>query len=138
MNSIIDQIIQIKVSVDDGRKDSIVAQYELNQIEKVLKAAKDEVKELALIEADNYSEKTFEHKGFIIERRAGRKIYDFNNIASYQIKKKELKDIEAKAKAAYDSYSKGGIFIDEETGEQIEPPVVKYTSDVLVIKKSDL
>ena len=120
--------------VDEGDIDAIVTLSKISKLEKLLKEVKAQVYEQALQVADEYPEKTFSHSGLIIEKRAGRKVYDFKQIPTWNDLNTSLKDFEKKCKGAYDAWSKGTVLVDEETGEQIPLPGVKNTKDVLVIK----
>jgi len=120
--------------VDEGEVDAIVTLSKISKLEKLVKEAKAQVYEQALQVAEEYPEKTFEYKGLVIEKRSGRKVYDFKQIPTWNDLNTRLKDFEKKCKGAYDAWLKGTFLVDEETGEQVPLPGVKNTKDVLVIK----
>jgi hypothetical protein len=91
------------------------------------------VYEIALKEAEKYSEKTFEHKGVKVEKRNGSKLWNFKGIQEWNELNEQRKSKEELYKSAYDNYSKGVQMVDE-NGEQIPIPVVTYGKDVLVLK----
>ncbi|TNE74969.1 hypothetical protein EP331_00320 [bacterium] len=124
-------------SVENGNSDSIVTLAKITNLEKALKDCKDQVYLTALEEAEKYPEKTFEHKGVKVEKRAGRKVYDFKNIQEWNNLNQNVKLFESKSKAAYDAYQKGLKMYDEETGEEIPIPSVYNTKDVLVLRYAD-
>lgn len=127
-------INNLKQRTLDGHQDGIVSYAILLDIEKNSKLSKDEVKVVALEEADNYSEKSFEHKGLYVERRNGAARWDFKGIAEYETFKIEEKSLVNELKARHALYLKGRISYDEETGEQLPIPSVKYSEDSIIIK----
>lgn len=134
VNDIMDYLVNVEEVVQNGTLDPIVSLSIINMIEKAVKDVKATVYDAALIEAQNYAEKTFEHNGIKVERRNGRKVYDFKGIEEWNAMNEQRKIKEATYKAAYESYQRGNIMVDEETGERIPIPVVTNTKDVLVIK----
>lgn len=80
-----------------------------------------EIKDLAILEASKHPEKQFNVFGAKIQYREGAGRWDFKNLPDWNDKKKELETIEDKHKAAYQAWQRGGMYVDEETGEQIQP-----------------
>lgn len=137
IEGILHYVRDLTESVENGNSDPIVTLAKINEVEKLIKQSKDIVYESALIEAENYSEKTFIHKGIKVERRSGRNVYDFKSIPEWVGLNESVKNKEKIYKSAYDAYQKGTKMFDEDTGEEIPVPVVKFTKDTLVIKYAD-
>ena len=134
MNDIELEIAELVEQVEEGNADAILAYKELSSIAKVLDQAKKQVSIIAVNEARSYGQKSFEHEGMKCELRSGRKVWDFKGIPEWAEMTKAIKDKTEQYKGAYSAWEKGGSVFDEETGEQIPIPKVKYTDDVLVIK----
>lgn len=75
-----------------------------------------------------------EYKGSTFEFRNGRKTFDFKGIEEVEIAKDNAKEIEAKYKAAWEMKQKGLAPVDEDTGEVLQVPTVKYGKSVMVVK----
>lgn len=82
-------------------------------------------------DAINYNN---EYKGYKIELRNGRKIFDYSEIKEIADKKTEIKELENKAKLAFEAKQKGILNIDED-GVEIQLPAVKYTASSIIVKK---
>lgn len=133
IEGIINYLADLVESVENGNSDSIVTLAKLNNVEKVLKECKAAVYACAREEAENYPEKTFNYKGVKVEKRTGRKVYNFKHIPEWVEATKAVKDKESRYKAAYDAYQKG-VTMSDENGEVVPVPEVNYTDDVLVLK----
>lgn len=136
INGIINYLRDLTESVEDGNDDPIVVLAKIGNVEKVMKECKDAVYLHALTEAEKYPEKTFTHKGVKVEKRAGRKVWNFKEIEEWQSIEKSRKEKENLYKAAYDAYTKGVEMVDED-GVKIPIPAVTNTKDVLVLKYAD-
>lgn len=90
-------------------------------------------KKQALIEAENY-EKDFQLKGYQFEKKNGRAMYNFKGIKAWAELESKKKEVEARAKNAFNAYKLGNTSISED-GEVNELPIVTFTSDVLSVKK---
>lgn len=123
---------KVKQAVD-GEIEALLVLAELKEQKKQIESWIKEVEEIALDDALNY-EKTFDLHGFKFERRAGGQYYDFSKIPAWAEKKNELKEVEAKAKAAYSSY-KQGLLTATEDGEEVMLPEVKHKKDSLIVKR---
>lgn len=99
---------------------------------KRIKALEDEFKELQRDFFDKFDKKELE--AYKIEKRQGRKMYDFSKCKSWSSKKEEMALIEKKLKV--NSELDIIEYIDQETGELItlEVPEIKYGKDVVVFK----
>ena len=123
-------------SVENGDSDSMITLSRLSAVEKAIKECKDKVYQTALTDAEKYPEKSFTYEGLTVEKRNGRKIYNFKEIEEWNDIKSQLTKKEIMYKAAFDAWQKGLKVFDEETGEEIPIPIVTTTRDVLVIKES--
>lgn len=111
---------------------------ELEQIRSVCERCSQDIKEWksekeAEISGDaiNYNN---QYKGYKIELRNGRKIFDYSGIKEITEKKNEIKELENRAKVAFENRQKGILNIDED-GCEIELPIVKYTASSVILKK---
>ena len=123
------QIREIEQQVNDGEFDEISGYIYLDEIEREVKRAKDNIKSLAIDKAELNSAKKFEHHGYIVEV-CNRSTYDYKHIKSWVDKKKELSEIEKKAKISLEQ----NMNIDMETGEVYEPAHKQTTTFLKIIK----
>lgn len=114
-------------SVEDGHEDALVVFAELSNAEKIIKQAKEQIKEQALEEAKDY-DKTFQLKGHTFEFRNGGRMYDYKHISKWVELTNSRKELEELSKQAL----KQEIYDSE--GVQVEPPIVTYRSDSLIVK----
>lgn len=111
---------------------------ELEQIKKVCDQCTQDIKDW---KSENESEISGDainynnqYKGYKIELRSGRKIFDYSGIKEIAEKKKEIKEMELKSKAAFEARQKGILNIDED-GAEIDLPTVKYSASSIIVKK---
>lgn len=116
----------------NGNIKSLPVLAELKQQEKRFKSLIEEIMPTALDEAETY-EKNFTMDGYSFEKKNGATRYDFKCIPEWAEKHQELKAIELKAKAAYNSY-KQGLTTSTDDGEVIALPKVMNNRDSLTIK----
>lgn len=121
-------------SVKNGEKRALIAYATLKRYNDLINNGLNQIKDLALDEAKLYGTNNFNENGFNFEYRNGSTRYSYKNIAIWNEKNKELKEIEQKAKHAFLSKQKNMI-ISDENGEVIELPDITYTPDVLIVKK---
>lgn len=92
------------------------------------------------------NEKTYKGNGYKFTVRGGSTRYYFTDIpevvdAKYDLEKsfhfKKLKEVEQKYKTAFLMKQKNQIMVDEETGEVVDPSLVKvvYSPDTLSVKR---
>lgn len=136
-NDVINYLARVEHQVEEGQTDVFVMLHTINKIEKLVKDLKSNIMNIALQEAEMYDEKTFNHKNLTIEKRNGRKTYSFKHIEEWSNLNTQIKDYEAKLKHSYDSYLKNVVAVNEETGEALPIPEVKYSQDTLIIKSND-
>lgn len=120
---------RIAEEVQSGELDSLQAFAILKSYENDLKAAMAIVKPLAIEDSELHGT-NFTHRGYRFERRNGKIIYDFSDIQDIVNLKAQVKELEMQSKQALKH-----TIVDDTTGEQIQPPKVKFASDVLICKK---
>jgi len=104
---------------------------ELTESLNLIKSFKEEHFDEIVNEAEAYGG-TF--GGYEIKQRSGRRILSYKNISEYVEAKNQLKLIEDKYKAVFESKLKGLINVNED-GEEMEVPSVSYAKSSLAIKK---
>lgn len=99
------------------------------------------IEEIKAFESENYNEIEAEAKeyqneygGASFEFRNGRKTFDFNGIEEIKEAKEHAKKVESKYKSAWEMKQKGLAPVDEETGEVLQVPTVKYGKSVMIVK----
>jgi hypothetical protein len=128
MNNIEQQLSASVQSVIDGEINPLEVYGNLKMLEKHLAKCIDEIKECVFIEADKWSDKTFEDAGFKFTKTDGRALYDFKGLSMWEKTKSELKKIEDMAKASAQNQLKFKTALVTEDGEVIEPCKITYTS----------
>lgn len=123
--------------VKEGLESPLKVLAELKMLKTELELAISEVEPLAFKEVENYPQKNFKEFGYNFEFRSGAKTYDFSKIKEWSDLKDSMKKKEALYKMAASAYEKGTQVFDDETGEQIPIPLVKYSKPSLIIKKND-
>ena len=118
--------------VIDGEVDPIVTYAEMKQYKKDLDESLKIIEDVAREEALKFGEKNFVHKGWKIEVRNGATRYSFKNIQEWNDKQKELKDLEAKYKHAYQSAQKGLTTLSED--EILQLPETTTSKESIIIK----
>ena len=92
---------------------------ELSILEKYVKSSREEISIFEKNEFNKYSkEELIEMK---IKMSGGGYSYDYSHIKEWADKKKELSDIEDKAKTAFKQSLNNSTFFDNDTGEEIIP-----------------
>lgn len=133
MQKIKEQLSNTVQEVLDGNFDPLEAYVELDQLKKYIEKCIEEVKPVAITDAQKYPEKTFVNKGYEISYNEGRRSYDFSKIQRWKEQQIKLKAIEDMAKQAAEMYGKSTNLVDE-NGEVIQPCIVKHSSPFLTIK----
>lgn len=138
MENLKEQLSQTLTNVEqaiEGNYSAFKGKFELDLLVKELQSIQKEVNEIAVQEASDYPEKTFEMDGLKIEKRNGSRRFDFKNCAVWTTKQTELKNIERSLKNAFELYQQGKVVADE-NGEELEIPKVTYGSDVVIVKEA--
>ena len=110
MDKIEEYIANKLTDVENGNSEAILLFAELDGLEKLIKAAKAQIKGEALDEATEYG-KSFELKGYSFELRAGRRNYDYSHIPKWvelNNSRKQLEELSKKAEETeiYDAMEK--------------------------------
>jgi hypothetical protein len=71
--------------------------------------------------------------GVRVQLNNGRRNYKFDHIHAWRELSDKMKAVEESAKMAAEAYSKGKSFVDESTGEIIEPAVVKLSKPYITV-----
>ena len=125
--------IQLVEDTENGVESPFKAMAILNELAEEIKQCQKQIKPIVVLEAEKY-DKTFEKDGFKMERRNGRRTFNYKTIPDWVQKEKEKKEIEDTAKEMYSLYEKGKLVVDPDTGEMPPLPECKYSEDVVVIK----
>ena len=110
-------------------KTSSKKKAKVKKVDTKIKQVKKNVDDLVIEEAAKYSTKTFTTFDAEVTLKNSASRYDFSNIPEIVTKELELKALKDKHKAAIKS-----DVIDLDTGELIEPPIVKGGKEVVSIK----
>lgn len=129
-----DYFEQLTEQAKEGYESPLKAFIELKKELDRLSKLQDSIKMSAIQEAANEPEQ-FERFGAKITylSSAGSR-WDFSLLSDWKEKKKELEEIESKHKSAYQAWQRGGVYVDSETGEQIEPAAYKHGNPTIQIK----
>ncbi len=128
-------IKQLVQDVLDGNESGLVALAILREEAKIIAECIKKVEPTAIYEADTYTEKSFQYRGYSFEKRSGGESYSYKHIPKWVEAKDKLTDIEAQSKAAYKN-KKIGMMSATTDGEEIILPEVTQRKDSIVIKKS--
>lgn len=114
-----EDIYTLRDAVLNEESNALSAYVMMKEFEKDLALILKQVQPLALEEAKTYENTSFEAFGakITVKKAAGR--WDFKHIPQWEKAKETLKDVEEKAKSAYNN--KGFGMIVNEEGEVIEP-----------------
>ncbi len=118
--------------VMDGKFSPYKALHFLKDYQKVIKE-QIEIVEIEAFNQAQYEDKTFEKDGFKIEKRNGRKTWNFKGCESFLKANDELEKIKSDLKANFTQWEKGKQVVDE-NGEIGEVPQVTYAKDSLIVK----
>ena len=131
---IIQKVDELAEAWRSGAVDALAFYITLNRLEKHLAAVKEEVKNYAIIQADQWHEKSFSYFGATIEKKAAAGRWDYKGIKAWTEAKANLTAIEERAKAAYQASQKFGMQSATADGEEIELPTYTAGSDIIAIK----
>lgn len=118
-----DDIYTLRDAVLKEEANALSAYVALKEMEKDLSTIIKQIQPLALDEAKTYEETSFDAYGAKISVKKGAGRWSFTHIPQWFSAKESLKEVEEKAKAAYNS--KGFGLIVGDGGEVIEP--AKYS-----------
>lgn len=119
----------------EGNESPLKAYIEIKKEISRLELLMEKIKRSAIAEAGNMDSKNFNVFGASITyvESAGSK-WDFSNIFEWKELKKQMDDLEAKHKTAYQAWKRGSQYIDE-NGEVISPAAYKEGSPTIQVKK---
>lgn len=117
-------IYELRDAVLSSETNPLSAYIALKEFEKDLAVILRQVQPLALEEAKTYEDQTFDAFGAKVTVKSGAGRWSFKHIPQWNEAKETLKEVEEKAKSAYQN--KGfGVIVEEDSGEIIEP--AEYT-----------
>ena len=116
-------IYELRDSVLSAEANALSAYIALKEFEKDLALIVKQVQPLALEEAKSYDETSFDAFGAKVTVKKGAGRWSFKHIPQWEKAKETLKNVEEKAKSAYNNKGFGMIVSDD--GEVIEP--AEYT-----------
>lgn len=136
---------QMAQDVIDGNESPIRGLGIIDQAIKHLKQLREEVFFPAALDVAMQNDKQFYSDGFNVERRNGRRIYDYTNIPEWvEARRSELKKVdkrklvESKYKRLGEAY--GGfnnkLQVADENGEIMVIPLVSHAKDSLILKEA--
>ncbi len=120
-------------AVEEGNANPLEIYCALHKLEAQVKAAKDQIKHLAIDEASKHG-KTFTFMGFEIQQKALPGRWTFDHIDDWNSAKFKMKTIEDLAKWAYKSAEKGITPIDDD-GVIVEPAQYTPGADTIAVKE---
>jgi hypothetical protein len=126
-------IVNLLFDVEEGNASALDAFCHLTRLEKQIKAAKEQIQQQAINEAQLHG-KTFTHMGFEIQCRAGAGRWKFDHLDEWVVAKNKLASVEDMAKWAYKSEEKGVLPITDD-GDIIQPAVYVAGSETIALKE---
>lgn len=121
-----------QLGVLDVLTDLRQSRQELETALEIIKGFEDEYLEEIELAAKAYGGT---YKGWAIEVRQGRKIYDFSKIKDIKIAKANLKELEDYYKEAFEARQK--FMIADNDGAEIDLPEVKYAKPSVIVRKAN-
>jgi len=119
-------------SIDDGNINPLRAFVELKNLSDMIASMQDAVKEQAIAERMKYGKEEVVIDGFKIEQVPGRKLWKYDHSSSWQDINDRRKTLETLMQKAY----AGASIVDGETGEEIEPAALTFSSETLRLTKT--
>lgn len=132
LNNIREHILDINQKVVAGDIDALGAYIQLHSLSEVLKDAMAGVKAEAM--ADAQRRKGEVYQGKLIGFTEGRRTFDYSGIPDIVNVEKGLEVLKERHKNAALQLEKGMKAVDDETGEWIQPAIVKYGEPVITLK----
>lgn len=120
--------------VENGEARALNVYAEIKRFKEMYVSVEKQIEPLAMDEAQDYSENTFEEDGFEFTKRNGATRYIYKGIPEWQTYSKALKECEARHKQAFISKQKG-LMIASADGEEMVMPEIAYSKSSLVVKK---
>jgi hypothetical protein len=126
-------IVKVLFDVEEGNASALDAYCHLSRLEKQIKAAKEQIHQQAISEAQKHG-KTFQHMGFEIQCRAGAGRWKFDHLDEWAALKQKMLQVEHLAKWSYQSEQKN-IMPVTEGGEIVKPAEYIAGSDTIALKE---
>ena len=131
---IVEDICGLADHADEGY--AIEMYCQLDHISKIVKEAKDQVHEQAVYECDSYSpdNKPFTKNEFLIQKRNGSKVYDWNTVKEIKDLQNQINEIKSRYKSAINTntYTGGKLVLPD--GELVDPIKYKFSKDAITVK----
>jgi len=126
-------IVKVLFDVEEGNASALDAYCHLSRLEKQIKAAKEQIQQQAINEAQKHG-KTFQHMGFEIQCRAGAGRWKFDHLDEWAALKQKMLQVEHLAKWSYQSEQKN-IMPVTDGGEIVKPAEYIAGSDTIALKE---
>ena len=127
---LLQKIADIVEQVEEGNSSALESYILIQDLEKEMKRAKDQIKDLAIEEAEKEGAKTFERSGRVVTISDGRRSWKYPNTHQVSELQKQLKATQEMAKQAKIT----GKPVFDENGEQIEPAIETFSNPYITIK----
>ena len=122
VNTLVNQVME-------GEINPLEVFVSIKVLEEAIKQAKKRIQDVAIYEAMRYGENTVNAYDAEITLKNTATRYDYSSIPSIVEKEAELKALKDKHKAAIKH-----AVVDTDTGELIQPPIVKHGRETISIK----
>ena len=126
-------IVKVLFDVEEGNASALDAYCHLSRLEKQIKAAKEQIQQQAINEAQKHG-KTFQHMGFEIQCRAGAGRWKFDHLDEWAALKQKMLQVEHLAKWSYQSEQKN-IMPVTDGGEIVKPAEYIAGSETIALKE---
>jgi hypothetical protein len=126
-------IVKVLFDVEEGNASALDAFCHLSRLEKQIKAAKEQIQQQAINEAQKHG-KTFQHMGFEIQCRAGAGRWKFDHLDEWAELKQKMLQVEHLAKWSYQSEQKN-IMPVTDGGEIVKPAEYIAGSETIALKE---
>jgi len=126
-------IVKVLFDVEEGNASALDAYCHLARLEKQIKAAKEQIQQQAINEAQKHG-KTFQHMGFEIQCRSGAGRWKFDHLHEWAALKQKMLQVEHLAKWSYQSEQKN-IMPVTDGGEIVKPAEYIAGSETIALKE---
>ena len=126
-------IVKVLFDVEEGNASALDAYCHLTRLEKQIKAAKEQIQQQAINEAQKHG-KTFQHMGFEIQCRSGAGRWKFDHLDEWAALKQKMLQVEHLAKWSYQSEQKN-IMPVTDGGEIVKPAEYIAGSETIALKE---
>jgi hypothetical protein len=126
-------IVKVLFDVEEGNASALDAYCHLSRLEKQIKAAKEQIHQQAINEAQKHG-KTFQHMGFEIQCRSGAGRWKFDHLDEWAALKQKMLQVEHLAKWSYQSEQKN-IMPVTDGSEIVKPAEYIAGSETIALKE---